>query len=240
MNATRIFTSVVLLLFLALGCSGNDQDKKSKINNMQEEVVEVKRYESLDPGVIWLIDYVSHPSENPFWDPDYEYALTSYARGNKKQAVVALIEALYDESSERNDVVLRSVSVLGAMGEVACDAVPHLLKLIKGEEKFKYTAIKAIGRIGPKAKEAVTTLMEFLDDSDKWLRFISAEALGKIGYDAIQAIPKLRELALNDPFFGSHTIHEESSYVVRETAAEAVARIESALPPGDDSEDIVE
>jgi HEAT repeat protein len=40
---------------------------------------------------------------------------------------------------------------------------------------------KALGKIGPEAKEAVPALIQTLEDEDAWMCHAAAEALGEIG-----------------------------------------------------------
>ncbi|HJZ59714.1 MAG TPA: HEAT repeat domain-containing protein, partial [Gemmataceae bacterium] len=76
--------------------------------------------------------------------------------------------------------------------------LPALTAMLKGPAG-KAAAARAIGRLGPAAKEAVPRLSDLLEDRDSGARVAAAEALGQIGAPAATpAIPKL-QAALKDP-----------------------------------------
>lgn len=80
--------------------------------------------------------------------------------------------------------------------------IPTLTKLLKDEDAMvRWRSAKTISRIGPKAKEAVSSLISMLDEENGrlpgetiWTRAIAADALGRIGRSASDAIPKLTEI----------------------------------------------
>jgi HEAT repeat protein len=117
--------------------------------------------------------------------------------------------------SEENGEVART---LGEIGPAASSAVPELLGRLKaGQTQFGSAYLEAIGKIGPAASAAVPALVHWLNNPDSlttrssspsafvseaatqrmldsWSKYL-AQALGRIGPEARDAIPKLVELA---------------------------------------------
>jgi TolB-like protein/Flp pilus assembly protein TadD len=63
--------------------------------------------------------------------------------------------------------------------------------LIHGDLQERRLAVRALGRFGPAAADAVPALIEALGDEKTWMRNDAATALGKIGPSAEAAIPAL-------------------------------------------------
>jgi HEAT repeat protein len=94
-------------------------------------------------------------------------------------------------------VRLAAADALSLIGPTPTD-LPALLVVLK-DPAGREPAARAIGRLGPAAREAVPRLAELLGDNDTRVRVAAADALGQIGSPgALPAIPKLRE-ALKDP-----------------------------------------
>lgn len=97
--------------------------------------------------------------------------------------------------------------------------------VILSNQSSNYTqrlaAIEIIAKSGPKADEAVPTVIENLDNTDNWVREQSAWALGEIGSTAQPAVQKLCDMLK-----GNGTVRE------RRNAAEALQKIgdRSAIP----------
>ena len=130
-------------------------------------------------------------------------------------AVPALITAL---ENERENVRASAAYALGEMGPVATEAVDGLIALLTDEsEEVRRHVISALGMIkGPVAK-TVPALMQVLEDREETdLAFFAAQALTRIGPDATEAVPALREALLS-----------ESAYV-RGFSSEALSRIGTA------------
>ena len=140
---------------------------------------------------------------------DRDEAFDALTRG-ERESLPVLVELL-----QHRDWNVRSCAVLG-LNEMKGDAKPALPDLIKaaGDEYLtvRYSAMGAIGNIGPEAKEAVPVLIENLEAYDRTMpdlkgpsryygdvRAAAAMALGKIGSEAGQAIPDLEKLKREDP-----------------------------------------
>lgn len=136
-------------------------------------------------------------------------AFDALTRGDGESLSV-LVELL-----QHRDWNVRSCAVLG-LKEMKGDAEPALPDLIRavGDEYLtvRYSAMGAIGNIGPEAKEAVPALIENLEAYERTMpdlkgpkryygdvRAAAAMALGKIGSEAGEAIPDLEKLQREDP-----------------------------------------
>lgn len=127
-------------------------------------------------------------------------------------AVPALITALKDE---RENVRASAAYALGEMGTVAAEAVDGLVALLTDEsEEVRRHATSALGMIKVPVSKTVPALVRVLEDrEDTDLAFFAAQALTRIGPDATEAVPALRDALLS-----------ESAYV-RGFSSEALSRI---------------
>ena len=130
-------------------------------------------------------------------------------------AVSALISALEDE---RENVRASAAYALGEMGPVAAEAVDALIALrTDASEEVRRHAISALGMIQVPTPKTVPALVEVLGNpEDTDLAFFAAQALTRIGPDATEAVPALREALMS-----------ESAYV-RGFSSEALSRIGTA------------
>ena len=131
------------------------------------------------------------------------------------ETVPALIVALQDE---RENVRASAAYALGEMGPVAAEAVDGLIALLTDEsEEVRRHATSALGMIKVPVSKTVPALAEVLEDrEDTDLAFFAAQALTRIGPDATEAVPALREALMS-----------ESAYV-RGFSSEALGRIGTA------------
>ncbi len=127
-------------------------------------------------------------------------------------AVPTLIAALKDE---RENVRASAAYALGEMGPVATEAVDGLtLLLTDTSEEVRQHATSALGMIKMPTSKTVPALVRVLENpEDTDLAFFAAQALTRIGPDATEAIPALREALMS-----------ESAYV-RGFSSEALSRI---------------
>ena len=130
-------------------------------------------------------------------------------------AVPALVAALKDE---RENVRASAAYALGEMGPVAAEAVDGLVALLTDEsEEVRRHATSALGMIKVPVSKTVPALVQVLADrEDTDLAFFAAQALTRIGPDATEAVPTLREALMS-----------ESAYV-RGFSSEALSRIGTA------------
>jgi HEAT repeat protein len=116
------------------------------------------------------------------------------------------------------DVTARQQSAerLRQVGHHAVEAVEELSVSVHDEDRLvRMYSAAALGRAGPKGLPA---LREALDDGDSVVRGWAARALGEMGAQARPAVRQLR-----------HLLHDDENHV-RETAREALEKIESATP----------
>ena len=130
-------------------------------------------------------------------------------------AVPALMNRLEDE---RENVRASAAYALGEMGPVAAEAVDALIALLTDEsEEVRRHATSAVGMIKVPTSKTVPALVKILrNPEDTDLAFFAAQALTRIGPDATQAVPALRDALMS-----------ESAYV-RGFSAEALSRIGTA------------
>ena len=112
-----------------------------------------------------------------------------------KEAVPLLLSVLQDDTYK--DCRSETICSLGNMRDASASAVPVLVKFLSSKElRLRGCAVVALGRIGPKAKEAVPGLITVLQDrASSDLQEDAAEALRAIGPAASAAVPALQLLA---------------------------------------------
>lgn len=130
-------------------------------------------------------------------------------------AVSVLISALQDK---RENVRASAAYALGEMGSVAAEAVDALIALLTEEsEEVRRHATSALGMIKVPTSKTVPALVKVLrNPEDTDLAFFAAQALTRIGPDATEAVPALRDALMS-----------ESAYV-RGFSSEALSRIGTA------------
>ncbi len=114
---------------------------------------------------------------------------------------------------------------LGSFGPAARAAVPTLIDLLDEYPHYQM-AVHTLGRIGPGAKQAIPALMALFDrpDPSRELRVAAALALGAIGPEANEILPRFRdELAAQD--------FSEASGRYRATLAAAIVEMSGPDDP---------
>ncbi|HEY7310058.1 MAG TPA: HEAT repeat domain-containing protein [Gemmataceae bacterium] len=102
------------------------------------------------------------------------------------------------------DICEAALRALGRAGDGMEDALPELLTRLKDEEPLiRELAIEGIGRLGPKAREAVPLLADIVlhDPTDRWgypFSKMAAQALSVIGPEAAEAVPALIQMLQDD------------------------------------------
>ncbi|MCC9607932.1 HEAT repeat domain-containing protein [Blastopirellula sp. JC732] len=90
---------------------------------------------------------------------------------------------------------LAALAAIKAGGPELAAVVPKLLQNVDERRHV----LETLAAIGPSAGDAVPAVAEVLDSPDNWERKSAIEALAGMKEASKSAIPKLRELALNDP-----------------------------------------
>lgn len=135
------------------------------------------------------------------------------AIGPEAKAAVPLLALMLPDKDYGN-------SAAYALGNIGEPALQPLLDALTGEnDEASLNATLGLGKMGPKAKDAVVPLMARLNDSNVTRRYATARVLGKIGPEARAAEKPLRAL-LKDKDAG-----------VRVSATLALARINREYVP---------
>lgn len=84
---------------------------------------------------------------------------------------------------------MRTVAVFGKMGANAFPAVPSLIQLTKnGELEYRAYATLALGEIGFCSNDVNEVLRNLLNEKEPLIRYYAADALGKIGVNALNIL----------------------------------------------------
>jgi HEAT repeat protein len=103
-----------------------------------------------------------------------------------KPAVPGLVKALGDA----NDMVRGlALEALRAIGPGATESLGKTLA--KGQPKERLASVRALGLLGPDAREAMPQLRDAMRNGDKQVRAATAQTLGRMGTEAREAVPEL-------------------------------------------------
>ncbi len=135
--------------------------------------------------------------------------------GSSGEIVTALLDAL---EYQYLDIRFAAVEALGEIGPDASESIDEIIQLLEGAKGDNLeTTCNALVNIGP---EAVPGLIEALDDTNFNIRVGAVTALGKFAADAVDALPKLKDMVNGDI---------SRSFIMREAILDAIENIESAL-----------
>ena len=112
----------------------------------------------------------------------------------------------------------------------ASQVVDFVRQLQSQNVDVRLSAVKALARIGPEAKEAVPALIAALKDKDDGVRSFAAEALGRIGKEAVPALI----VALKDQNAGVRNSAVYTLGRIGPEAKEVVPALIAALKDKDD------
>ncbi len=161
------------------------------------------------------------------------HLLILQAKGKARDVVPALISAIQHAGKKPDPpwsfYEQRLFACLEETGSEAHAAVPLLLTILQdNESEFRPQAAIALGQIAH--ADAIPALISALDESEHPdLVCASADALGRFGSNAIQAVPQLARLLDDDRTYGIVTSGEHPEgrpITVRETVAEALKKID--------------
>ncbi len=178
-------------------------------------------------------------------DPQVRLKAAEASLGPESQTpevLAALIELLQDQDTQIRTAAARA---LGRMGTKAREAVPDFAEALHDPEPIvRAAAAQALGKMGPEAKEAVPALIKALGDKssyaqrqvfntgprgdivafgnrDVYVRVVAAEALGKMGPEAADAIPALQALLKDE----QASVREMGAEVLGQMGEQAAAAI---------------
>ena len=137
--------------------------------------------------------------------------------GRTDEGFLFLLQALRDGDWQEKACAADTLSVLadklGPWTEQAVVDLTRALREREGGGSSRSAPARALGAIGPQAKDAVPVLAKALEDPDYNVRWAAAEALGRIGEPAKAAVPAL-----------ARTLTDKITSVRRETVV-ALGRI---------------
>ena len=128
---------------------------------------------------------------------------------NNERLLVAMIKVINDESVSMRHASLKAMA---SMREDAAGAIPHLIDRLDDDED-QDLALGAL-RFMPSKIEFIEDYMASLEHKDPGVRHFGCRSLGRLGSDAIAALPKLKK-ARSDKY-----------RLVRDEAKKAIQRIE--------------
>jgi HEAT repeat protein len=134
-------------------------------------------------------------------------AATLVAMGSDSDAnAKTVLAALKDTTPAAKTARIAAINAAEFLGARAKPGVPDLIESLKDKSavsrgdggQVRERVARALGKLGPNAKDAIKPLTDMLKDPDRSARRAAAEALGLFGPDAVVAAPRLRELARID------------------------------------------
>lgn len=126
-------------------------------------------------------------------DSSVPLSIPSIITERDPRAVPVLTELLEDEDDQ---ICFEACNALHILGPKAKQAVPALCKLMQHPNVYhRRNAANALtGIISSDSKDVMPILIAGLEDTDPWVSYCNALALGKLGAGASDAVPALIEL----------------------------------------------
>lgn len=95
---------------------------------------------------------------------------------------------------------------------------------VVGEKEIRSLALEACVEIGPQSKALVGDLISLLGDSDESIRILATHTLGRMGSNAIEAIPAIEGLLMKEDDHMKHTFvsHRTAAFALREIGKPSV------------------
>jgi len=146
----------------------------------------------------------------------------------------AVLEALGGNLVDDLNVLPSTLSALSGFGNKAAAMIPAISQLASHEKvEVRVAAIKALSAVEKDPQQLIGRLMEALDDRDWEVRQSAGVALGKMGPDAKNAVPKLFSMLRKDTDKG----YADSSLKEINTAPlEAIPMLIEKIESGDRQE----
>jgi HEAT repeat protein len=143
-----------------------------------------------------------------------------------RPAVPGLIEATLDKEPLTRAKALQALEKIHPDGAVV--AIPFLLKALRDRQMpLRWAAAEGLGRIGPRAKEAVADLARCSDDPDLFVRVSAAEALWRIQKND-QLVPTLLDV-MNNPARDAQPARLHAAAALGRIGAESPAVIDALI-----------
>ncbi|MCI0460907.1 MAG: HEAT repeat domain-containing protein, partial [Gemmataceae bacterium] len=120
-------------------------------------------------------------------------------RDAKQIAIPALLEDLHQQDKTIQAAALACLTAIGTPADSEMDRLVKCLKHANVDVRL-YAVQSLLSLSGPRARGDIVTLSELLEDSDKKVSRLAAQALGKLSFDAKSVAPELQQVALNSSF----------------------------------------
>jgi len=135
-------------------------------------------FEQLGPGAVPPILRVLRANARKEDDLDDLYEAAQDALAGVGVAAVPQLRAALALGGDR---ARASATALGAHGEASAAAVPELTKALRSADpQLRWMAARALGDIGPAARDALSSLRRLENDPNETVRNLAAEAIAHI------------------------------------------------------------
>lgn len=153
--------------------------------------------------------------------------LGSFGPAAKDQAPL-LVEAA--KTWEEPYAPLRALAQIKAGGPQLAAATPKLIENLD----IRVALLEALAAIGPEAKDAIPEVIKVLDSPDWEERYAAANMLGAMKESAKDALPKLKQLAIDDE---DYDVHQAALDALRQIAPDDPAVMEAVFASIDIDDD---
>lgn len=155
-------------------------------------------------------------------------SLNHYHHTDIRNAIPGLTRGVEDQDSEVRFMSGLALSYIGPDAASAVDALTRGLngsglgRMAGSRANTRSSLARALGKIGPKSREALPKLRDFMTDPDVYLRVVSAVAVWRIDGDVTNTLPVL--------VAGLDKVNPNSMWEVLEGIGEMGPRAKSAIP----------
>ncbi|MDF2668879.1 MAG: phytanoyl-CoA dioxygenase [Paenibacillus sp.] len=201
--------------------SSVDQAAKRQLNAYQQQLSDPNEVIALNAAyALAAMGLEAIPALIDGLDNSSPAAVRSAAHGLAavgSPAIPSIVKALNSREINNRELYGHLAFILGEIGSEASEAVPGLIELLQEDSRFvRQHIIEALGLIQEPYELTIPALCDRLtNDSVPYIRFMAGLSLARIGKEAGEAVPALKQ-ALND-----------SNRYVSAIAASALQRIRS-------------
>jgi HEAT repeat protein len=199
--------SAVLLTALLFNCGPGPKVFAQRMNSgdvkVRREAAKELRGQPRDSRLVPIILQACR-------DPDLDVRVYGYyAIGRVDARAEGVVSALIDGMIDTSVQVRRAVtSSMGSLDPFPNTCLPHLVKLlVDPDEKTRKLAFAAVSDMG---RDAMGSLIRNIDSKDDKMRLAVINVLAQIGEPAKSALPKLRQIAREDPDEGMRAAAEKA------------------------------
>jgi len=188
--------SVILLTVLLFECGPGPKVFAQRMNSsdvkVRREAAKELRGQPRDSRLVPIILQACR-------DPDVDVRVYGYyAIGRVDARAEGVVSALIDGMIDTSVQIRRAVtSSMGSLDPFPNTCLPHLVKLlIDPDEKTRKLAFAAVSDMG---RDAMGSLIRNIDSKNDKMRLAVINVMAQIGEPAKSALPKLRQIAREDP-----------------------------------------